>query len=229
MNALCVLPHGRDQDGNPRQARAVVGYLCSRHRGQLDDYATEIQNLILDTVRITAHGLTNAPREDAPRTRHTKAAEAPAPGDLGIMALYDQRTLTTRLPDDQSEPLAPVLHTVASWLLLVAEERPLTDTLPRSVLAQIDLLVRHGDWIAGCEWVDDYHRELGELRKHLRAAVHEADARPVGRCPSQDGDGAMCGGPLWPDRNGAFAVACGRCGREFGEAFLRHLGGMLAS
>jgi hypothetical protein len=228
----CVMPHGTTFEGEPRRVSVSVGFLCRQHRAQMDAHVTEIQNLVVDTQRIRDGG---APRDASPKTRHTKSAEAPAPGDLGIMALFDSRTHTQRLAGtdvnpagDQSEPMIPVEHIAASWLLLVAEERPLTADLPRSLLAQFDLLVRHHDWMAEQLWIDDYLLELAELRKHLRSAVREVDPAPVGRCPSQDGDGVPCGGPLWPTA-GMMAVDCGRCHRHFGEAFLRHLGGMIAS
>src|SRR5206468_9659540 len=149
---------------------------------------------------------TSAPRYATPKTRHLKNPEAPAPGDLTLMALFDARTHTQRLPGDQSEPMIPIAHTVGSWVLLLAEERPLSGELPNSILGQLDLLARHGDWLAGREWIDDLLAELGEIRQHLRAAVHEPAASPVGRCPSQDADGRACDGPLWADKGGEMAV-----------------------
>lgn len=222
--SACIADHAE-------RTEAETGQLCRRHRRQLDDLTSEIGLLIVDTCRIRDGG---APQEHTEKTRWVKSPEAPAPGNLTLIAMFDPRTAATRLPGttdnpagDQSEPVGNVLHTVSSWLLLVAEERPLTAALPRSVLVQLDLLKRHHDWIAAQDWVDDYAAELGEVRKALRVAVREGGERAVGRCPSQDDNGAVCNGPLFPVE-GEMAVDCRRCRRHYGEEYLRHLGGMIA-
>jgi hypothetical protein len=69
--------------------------ICKRHRRRLDDILTEIGELIVDTCRIVDGG---APQETSPKTRYVKAPAGPAPADLVILALYDRRTATTRLP-----------------------------------------------------------------------------------------------------------------------------------
>lgn len=183
----CVLYHGRHEDGLPRYKHALSGmYLCQSHRERMDADTSEIAmlwcelNLVLDGC---------APRDASPKTRHTKSAEAPAPLDLTAGALRDPRTMAVRIqpsaehPDgDPSEPLPAVPHIVASWLLLLAEERPLTQGLPRGVVAQVGLLARHHDWIAAQGWVDDYLLELAELRKALGQAVHDVSRQRIGTC-----------------------------------------------
>lgn len=214
----CVLTH--DQ-----RTPALDGLLlCRKHRHSLDDLTTEIGALIIDSCRIIDGG---APSEATPKTRRVKQPEAPAPGDLAIMALYDSRTLTVRLPGDQSTPMVPVLHVIASWLLLVAEERPLTTPLPTSVLAQLDLLSRHHEWLAAHPAVDDYHLEMTELRTHLRGAVRDHTHKRVTTCdlPTDDGQHPaviirrnralrivlICGGAVLV-RNGDDVWRCNRCG-----------------
>jgi hypothetical protein len=228
QQTLCVLEH-------EQRTAATAGLLtCRKHRRDLDDFTHEISLLIVDTQRIVDGG---APSQAAPKTRHMKQAEAPAPGDLAIMALYDSRTLTARIPEtaqnpggDQSEPMVPVLHVVASWLLLVAEERPLTATLPRSVLAQLDLLTRHHDWLAASLFVDDYHAEMKALVRHLRTATNDHTHHRVATCdlPSDNGQASVlfirknrplrvariCGGAVLC-RNGESGWRCARCGESW--------------
>lgn len=208
----CVLEH------EPR-AEAVPGLLlCGKHRRDLDDFTTEIGLLIVDTCRIRDGG---APSEATPKTRHLKQPEAPAPGDLSIMALYDSRTTTTRIAEtpenpggDQSEPMVPVLHVVASWLLLVAEERPLSAELPRSVLGQLVILERHHDWLAAESYADDYWREMRELRQHLRGAVRDHTHTRIGTCDLPTEESEQCGGSILV-RNGDTVWRCQRCGAEW--------------
>jgi hypothetical protein len=102
-----------------------------------------------------------------------------------------------------------VLAVVASWTLLLAEERPLTATLPRSVLAQLDLLRRHHEWIAAQLFIDDYLLEMAELRKALTGAVRDVRYERRGVC-ALPFEGAVCRGTLL-EENGTRAVVCTRC------------------
>lgn len=206
---LCIL-----HDGDERP-EAVVGLLCKRHRRRMDDDVTEIGLLIIDSQRIVDGG---APRDAnlGGGKGAKKRADPPAPGDVTLMALYDSRTKAVRIAGsdadplgDQSEPLPAVLAVVASWLLLLADERPLTATLPSSVLAQLSLIQRHHDWMAGQEWVDDYLAEMAELRKAMVAVVHDRRFERRGSCrlPFED---KVCGGTLL-EENGTAVVYCTNC------------------
>ena len=151
---------------------------------------------------------------------HLKAATAPAPGDLAIMSLFDNRTATSHIkpsernPDgDNSEPMPAVLSVVASWMQCFAEERPLTN-LPFSVVAQLDLMRRHHEWAAGQSWVDDYARELAELRKALRLAVHDNPVTVYGKCDMPTTRAENCGGTLLQE-NGTDLVRCSSCGKRW--------------
>jgi hypothetical protein len=188
--------------------------LCARDRRRLDDNTREIALLLIDSQAIAVGGITGPPVEQntgghSPKKR----ADPPAPGDVTLMALLDARTSAIRLPGDQSEPMPAVLAVVASWLLLIAEERPLTAMLPRSVLAQLDLLTRHHEWIASKPWVDDYLLEFGELRKALTAVVRDVrfERRGVCRLPVESG---VCGGTL-VEENGTRIVRCVGCGARW--------------
>lgn len=205
MTGLCPIHNTNDRP------EAEVGLLCRKHRRQIDNDLTEIGKLVIDSQWIVQGGITRAPSEAAVGGGKgaKKRADPPAPGDVTLMALFDARTKAVRLNGDQSEPLPAVLSVVASWVLLVAEERPLTAALPSSVLGQLDLLKRHGDWIAGQGWVDDLLLELAELRKALAGVVHDRRFFNLGQCdlPAEDG---LCGGALLLE-NGSDTVRCARC------------------
>lgn len=206
---LCIL-----HDGDERP-EAVVGLLCQRHRRRMDGDVTEIGLLIIDSQRVTDGGV---PSEATPKTRRLKAPEAPAPGDLLLMAMYDPRTTATRLRataaneyGDQSEPLTNVLGEIADLLERVAEERRLTD-LPRSVLAQLDLLKRHHDWIAAQDWCDEYLEQIASTKRGLANALHDMRFIPRDKpcnLPAENGEGT-CGGKLL-EENGTAVVMCMKC------------------
>lgn len=200
--SACIADH--DERGE-----AIDGLMvCARHRRRMDHDVREIGLLIVDTQRIVDGG---APQDDGPRGKSPKKrADPPAPGDTAIMALFDPRTKPARLPDDQSTPIPAVLSVVASWLQLVAEERPLTAELPRSVLAQLDLLARHHEWLAAQLWVDDYLLEMTELRKGLASVVRDHSAKRIGTCDLPTEDGPRCGGALLVD-NGSDIIRCVVC------------------
>lgn len=214
----CVLIHGRDEHGQPIHREAVVGFLCHAHRRRMDDTVHEIGELWTDLDLILEAN--SAPKDETPKTRHLKAAEAPAPANLEALALRDHRSSSTVIPPnpkipkhegDPSTPIPPARFIVGSWLSVVAEERPLSSTLPRSILAQLAILARHGDWIAAQPWVDDYLGELIDVRKALKAAVRDQVYRRVGQCPLfPEGQDQPCGGALL-EENGSGVVKCADC------------------
>lgn len=212
----CVLDHGSDANGSIRK-QADVGFLCGWHRGRMTTTTGHITQLWYDLAFIVEAG--TAPKDETPKTRHLKSAEAPAPANLDVLALRDPRTHPARIavnPDipkhegDLSTPIPPVLTVVAGWLLCLAEERPLTATvLPKSVVAQLALLERHHDWIAAQAWVDDYVAEMGELYRALRAAVRDQVTKRIGVCRLPV-EGGVCGGTLL-EENGTGVIRCASC------------------
>jgi hypothetical protein len=108
---------------------------------------------------------------------------------------------------------------VASWLLLVADELPIKSQLPSSVPAQMDLLRKQLDWIGRQDWVDDFWREMTELHKALKAALHDHEyVRMAGGCYLPDDAGARCGGALIR-RNGDTSVKCSRCSNTWAKPY----------
>lgn len=219
----CVISHDD-------RAEAIDGLLlCRWHRNRIDFLTEEIGLLIVDACRITDGG---APADEKVRTRRRKQPEADAPADLALLALLDNRTWiapvkpTTHGEWDTSQPTVPVLAVVASWLQLVAEERRLT-TLPSSVLAQLEILKRHHEWLAATPFVDDYVREMEDVLRHLRDVTNDHTHRRVATCdlPTENGQVPaliihknralrivlICGGPVLV-RNGDDVWFCKRCG-----------------
>lgn len=233
MTGLCVLPH--DQP-----AETWIGLLCRRHRDRLDRDVDEIAALIIDASRIRDGG---APSEPGARGQHQKKrADPPPPGDVRLMAMFDKRTKFARLPPteaepegDQTEPVLAVLNLIAANVLLLAEERPLTETrtrlvirqnrivgwhaytapmrLPQSALGQLALLRRHHDWIACQDWAEVYVDELTDMRKALASAVADHPVTRVGTCHLTIGED-VCGGALLRE-NGSSAVTCRQCGASW--------------
>lgn len=228
---LCIVDHGHDTDGNDLNAEATSGLLCKDHRRRLDDDIAEIVALILDSMHIRDGG---APIiETSGRHQHQKKrANPPAPGDVTLMAMYDARTATgpvqptTRGAVDTSTPETPVLRIVAACLLTLARERPLTARLPQSVLAQLDLLKRHHEWIAAQPWVIAYMQALYDTRRGLKNAVSDQINFRIATCdlPTDNGQHPaviirrnralrivlICGGPVMV-RNGDDVWRCSRC------------------
>lgn len=213
----CVLDHGENEHGPIRQP-VDIGLLCAWHRRRLTTTTRNIADLWLDLALLIEAG--SAPKDETPKTRHLKSAEAPAPANLEALALYDRRSSPTRLPErwvkgryfeaDNSTPIPPVTAIVAGWVLCLAEERPLTATvLPGSVLAQLELLTLHHDWIAAQLWIDDYVTELTDVHKALKAAVRDHEAKLIGYCRLPVAD-RTCGGQLLKE-NGSGVIRCTSC------------------
>lgn len=215
MTSLCVL-----HDGDERPEAVPGLLLCRKHRRRMDDDVTEIGLLIVDSQRVTDGGV---PSDPTPKTRRLKQPEAPAPGDLLLMAMYDPRTTATRLrptPEalavgdkdgDQSEPLTNVLGEIADLVERLAEERRLSN-LPASVLAQLDLLKRHHDWIAAQDWCDEYLEQIATTKRGLAGALHDHRFIPRDKpcnLPAENGEGT-CGGKLL-EENGTAVVVCVKC------------------
>jgi hypothetical protein len=208
---LCVLPHRDDAE-----RQQDVGLLCRWHRNRLDSIVGEIASDLPLLLMIQVAG--SAPKDSAPRTRHMKSSSPPAPADLEVLTLLDRRTSSVQypqllpqdnLPADMSRPGTPVLAVIASWVLLLADERPLTATLPSSAIGQLDLLRRHHDWIAAQSWVDDYLAEMTDLKRAISRALRDKPHRFMGHCYLIGDDHEVCGGQL-SQENGSLFVTCRR-------------------
>lgn len=219
---LCVIEHRKP---------------TSAHRGLVcDHHEAAIRDTLRDIVELYAAG-PNQDREhfDSSDIRHLKQPHSPAPIDLAWTALTDPRT--GAMNDPHSEYTLTALYggqipnPVAELQVFtdyIADERNMARP-GRSVTQQVQFLHANHDWILADPMVEDYDKHLRTLRSKLAAALHIPQPKPVAACPFRDGDGERCAGPLWPDRYGAMAVDCGKCGAHIDETMLRRLGGMLAS
>ena len=203
---------------------ATVGFLCPSCVARINQRLTQILELYATLPFVLPSG--SVPDDIAPH-RRIKTDAAPAPMRLSVIALLDPRNhstghYTTDIPD-----VAGVLN---SWARCLADHLNLAGaSLNRTLFSSVQFLRAFEQQAAAAPWVDDYQAEIDWIWGKLRDAhgLTPPQARPVGRCPSLNGAGAVCGGPLWPDLGGAMSVACGRCQRVFGPAYLRHLGGMI--
>lgn len=227
----CVLPHRR------HSLNLLVGsFVClpcvNRHREWLVEivemYATLTDVLLAGSLPDESSGEYEKPR---------KAPASPSPIRLQAWALLHTRFLNDHTVDEDGSTHAAYMganlpnipDVLTGWAQVAYDERGWTADAPDTVEGASAALRVAAEVMARSAMVDDYDAELRWVRNALCAAHGRSAsaARPVGRCPSLNGDGSDCGGPLWPDQAGRMAVDCGRCGRHYDERFLSHLGGML--
>ncbi len=186
MCALGYTDHATDDTGQVALPRADTGLLCGRHRRDLDRWAEEIADGWFTLAMMVEPG-----RAGRSGGGSLKRVDAPVPIDLVVAALRDHRNSTARLTRDTGD-IPSVPGVVASWLLLVDAQmplrhvgwvfhpdpaippsprvvRPLGPRLPSSMLAQLKLLVRSHDWMAGQEWVVQYWHQLRQVHDAIMA------------------------------------------------------------
>lgn len=209
--SLCVLHHNKP-------ATSTDGLLCAGHYSALREGLQDVLELF---ALVRLYLLPGSVVSDG--SKHTKAAEAPAPIRLDVAALSDRRNTAPLFAGDIPD-VPGILEDWAGW---VVDERQLTPLAAGwSIADSVRLLHKHLPWISEQAMVDDLDESVRSLRRSLASASGERPKVPVGRCPSQDGNGETCNGPLWPRRD-EMAVDCGRCERHYDERILRHLGGMM--
>lgn len=218
--------------------RATIGFLCQPCLDRINDRLETILILYATLPFVTPNG--SVPDDIAPH-RHVKGDAAPAPMRLLVSALLDHRNCTTghyfiegqRADGTRIKMLndvPDVAGVLDGWARCLAETLSLAGArLDGTLLRSVQFLKAFDTQAAAAPWVDDYQAEVDWVWHAVRQAhgMIAPPARPVGRCPSQDGRGAICGGDLWPDKAGTMSVACGRCQRVFGPTYLRHLGGLI--
>lgn len=188
---LCVVDpahHPFDSDGVPIPvAAAPDSQLCAGHRYDLDAYAEQVKALFIDLALLVGAG-SGSPRTGA----RSKSAEPPAPIDLVAAALRDHRNPTAS-DAAASRDIPSVPGVVASWLIVVANEKPLwthvrpvigwrihpdgsseeirggraRGVLPSSVIGQLDLLARNHGWMCQQWWAGRYWAQLKQARDAL--------------------------------------------------------------
>lgn len=203
--------------------------VCPACQDRTDDDLAEISDLyaLLDTHRHVFELL-----GPADTNARGKRIDPPAPGDLDVMALLDPRT----------GPYA----TLASWVLLVREERlqrpqtrpapdPDPGTNPVTFVALVAFLRAWWPRLAEDHpAADDFAREMRHERHRLDDAVRGQRTRAVdlGRCPvvlpATDTQPARgCGAPLRHDPTQP-VIRCRECGSSWPDDQWPRLAGMLA-
>jgi hypothetical protein len=204
----CVLQHSYSKKSHPPKAQFghVCRYCVTRHR----EWLGEIFDLYATLVMILLPG--SIPDNTAAHGHTKKAPEAPAPVRLGALAMTADRNRLLRTGDPTDLPDVPAVLT--DMAQRYCDDNSLEGaSLNGTASAAVRLLTEHAETLATMPWIDEYDAELGWMRRQLRTehGISNQPAQPVGRCPSLDGDGHPCNGPLWPDRHGVMAVECGTC------------------
>lgn len=228
----CVLPH-RGHSTKLIEGGHVCRGCVDRHR----DWLEEIVLLYGTLAEVVLAG--SVPDDDAGEyQKPRKAPASPSPLRLAAWALLHGKLNDHTVDEDGGEhaaylgaSLPNIPAVLAGWAQAVFDAQGWTATAPDTVTGAVAALIADRDVMARTPDVDTYDAELRWVYRALRSAhgLSSKGKTPVGRCPSQDGWGKECGGPLWQDKGGAMAVDCGKCGRHFDERFLSHLGGMIAS
>ena len=219
----CVLPHRYDKPNHP--PAATVGHCCrwcvERHR----EWLTEIVELYATLEDVLEPGSVVETTGEYQKPRKQPASPAPVRLEAWAMLFDADRLYAT----GRFSALPDVPSVLSGWAGATFDELHYNATAPNTVTGAVAVLSANAETIAAAAFVDDYDAELTWVRTALRRAHGIVDVQPVGRCPSLDGNGQQCGGPLWADTSGKMSVRCGNCERVFDEQFLRHLGGMMES
>jgi hypothetical protein len=170
MSLLCPLDHDR-----PRHAE-LPSVLCGWHIGRT-----------LDAL----HALIALPGDAsaAAAARHlARHLASPVSGSR-----------TRQLPID--EPLADLIReargVVASWCLLIAEERDVIPPSDPALPVTAAWLAIHAAWATAQPWADDWARELLDLAGRARALLAPSHTRRVTCGPCTEViEGARCMGTL---------------------------------
>ncbi len=144
-----------------------------------------------------------------------------SPANDVAIVLTDPRTTWTE--DDRYHNPLVVLE---SWARMVREdvgEQPPAGNA--NVRGEVQLLIRRLDFITRQEWVDEFWREIREVRNQLGAFNGDHKPVPVGKCPSLLPNGKECGTPLYAPISGDVIKCHNRpCGREWTRREWMHLG-----
>lgn len=222
--------HPVETEGQARVCRSCVKRLDSWLRALPDLYAL--------LPHVVEHGTVPG----NPETARVKNPDPPAPMRLEIVDLLDARGQRGALG---------ILH---SWAEMVRDQRHLlrycvcdharptharhkcsangctcreyTDP-PTTVWSECSAILANLAWFTEHELAGEFYAELKPLHRQLRDAVGEYRTHPVGTCKAQppgQGETAVCGGPLFLDKEKR-AVRCASCGNtQEADSGLRELG-----
>jgi hypothetical protein len=200
----CVLAHEKPQ-------RRDNGLLCTRHYHWLNNTLDQMVEL----YALMPYALLPGKRGDD--ERHGTSVEAPAPGNLDVMALMEPtqrggRTAMRAVGDElwyELPDIPALVPMLESWCLLVIEERwHGSDKAPRlngTLTTAVGILRGQRHWISQQLWINDYANTLAALHRAVaRAAGDTMWPKPIGSCPN-------CRAPLF-NTIGVDEVTCARCG-----------------
>jgi hypothetical protein len=214
LTEQCVLAHDKP-------TKRHVGLLCARHYHWLNNSLDQMVEL----YALLPYAL--LPGKSGDEERHGTSVEAPAPGNLNVIALTERTQrggersmravgdeLWYELPD--IPPLVPMLE---SWCLLVIEERwhgsPTAPHLNGTLTGACNILRGQRHWLAEQPWIDDYTQTIAALHRALASAAGDTMwPKPIGKCPN-------CRASLY-NTIGLDEVTCRKCGSAWtGVALMR--------
>jgi len=226
----CVLPHF-----NHSTNLNSGTFVCRRCTGRWERWLGELVELYATLPDVLLAG--SIPDDTAEHGKPKKAPASPSPIRLNVWALLHPEDLRFMLADKDGRPTIPtglkgipdVADVLGNWAQAVYDALDWTATAPRTISGATTVLGVNTLTLAAMPDADSFDAELRWVHGALYEAHGLRESSPVGKCPSLDGDGKECGGPLWPDKYGRMQVSCSRCHRTFDERFLSHLGGMLSA
>jgi len=191
---------GPPLDDQPAPRIAGIGLLCHRCAFRLERHIAELPARFDELGAVLGGG--KGSRTEGKRTK----GSPPVPLNL---AAHDHR-----------QHIAGVL---ASWVLLVAEERGLRGPDTQTVPALSTWLVQHHAWLVGQPWVDDLSEEVAELTRTAEGITRRLPGwnRLPAPCPG-------CGAFEMGRKDGDAHVECRSCGLRYGEAEYARLVHVLA-
>lgn len=204
----CILDHA---DHSER----FVGLICRRHYHWIDsslEQILELFALLPGALLPAANGLGGS--------RASGDVDAPAPGRVDVMALFDERS-HRHYRDEHGDPNSPeyphIFTSLGGWVQILIEERGLTelpDFLPLTGI--IGLLRGHRQWIAQQPWIDDYTIEINDIHVALARGVRDSMwPASIGKCPN-------CSSKLY-NTIGVDEVVCRKCKSAWAGVHLARL------
>lgn len=179
---LCPMGHGDDEQGNPLQREAAPGLvLCRPHRGWLERDILRLPDYWDDlALRLHPSGPTLKPY-----TTHD------AGGTATVNPKTGEEESQTYINDHIATLRTLIVSTLASWVVLVAEERGLQAPATADPHVLASWLARHADWIAAQPVADEPAGHFSELSSTAYRTAYPSGRRRVqiGKCPECDNGG----------------------------------------
>lgn len=181
---LCPLEHGETDDGQPRHKESAPGLLlCRQHVTWLERNISSLPDLY-DDLELRLHPSSSALHPYTTRNAGGTATVNKKTGEEEVQAFINGEIAELR---------AVIVSTLASWVVLVAEERGVTTPHTADPHTLAPWLARHVEWIAAQPWADEPAGHFRELSAGAHARAYPSGRRRIEIAPCEEGD---CEGTL---------------------------------